>query len=208
MASNGIEQRKVDDLAGAAVVLDLAQRDQRRGRAEEAGDAVGQVHRRQHRLAVLEAVDGGKARHALDQRAEAGAPVVGAVLAPARDAHDDQTRISRQQDVGTHPHAFERARAEALDEEVGAGGKLEQRARVRAACADRGTGSSCCGRRPSSASTRPRSARRAACRLRGGSTLITSAPKSPRTCVSTLPANRRDMSRTRIPCSGPDAAGV
>jgi hypothetical protein len=42
----------------------------------------------------------------------------------------------------------------------------------------------------------------------GGSTLITSAPKSASTWVSVLPATRRDRSSTRTPRSAPHACGV
>src|ERR1051325_1590943 len=42
----------------------------------------------------------------------------------------------------------------------------------------------------------------------GGSTLITSAPKSASCKVSTLPATRRDRSITRTPFRGPRASGV
>ena len=48
-----VEQREVDDLAGAAT-LGHAQRDHRGGGAVEAGIAIRHVHRRQDGLAILE----------------------------------------------------------------------------------------------------------------------------------------------------------
>ena len=42
----------------------------------------------------------------------------------------------------------------------------------------------------------------------GGSTLITSAPKSARSPVSVLPATRRERSRMRTPSSGPGARAL
>src|SRR5687767_1402080 len=84
-----VEQRHVDDLA-AAGQLGRAQRDQRGRGAVESRDGVGEVHRRQHGLAVAEAVHRRKARHAFDQRAEAGPAPVRPILAPAGDAHHHQ----------------------------------------------------------------------------------------------------------------------
>jgi hypothetical protein len=57
-----IEERQVDHLAEAAVHFDLAQRDHHARRAVEAGVRIGHVHRRQHRLAVGEAVERREAR--------------------------------------------------------------------------------------------------------------------------------------------------
>ena len=85
-----IEQRQVDHLARAAALLDLAQRDQHGVRAVKSRHHVGERERRQHRRAVGEAVLRRKARHALDQAAEAGLVAIGPVLPPARHAHDDQ----------------------------------------------------------------------------------------------------------------------
>ena len=78
-----IEQRQVERLALAAVHFDLAQRHHDGAIAVQRGHGVGEIHRRQHRLAVLEAVHRGEAAIALDQRAEARLMAEAAVLAPA-----------------------------------------------------------------------------------------------------------------------------
>src|SRR5207244_1747868 len=71
-----IEERQVDHLALAAVHLDFTQRDEHSGYAVEPGVRIGHVDRWQHRLAIGKAVEGGEARDALDQRAEARAPAI------------------------------------------------------------------------------------------------------------------------------------
>ncbi len=121
-----VEQRQVDDLAAAATPLDLPQRDHHRKGAVEAGDHIGERGRRQGRLAVGKAGARGIARHALDQRAEAGPVAIGAVLPPARDAHDDEGGIATVQDLGAKPHRLERARAEILDQHLRAGEQIAQ----------------------------------------------------------------------------------
>jgi hypothetical protein len=90
---HGVEQRQIDHLAAPAVLLDFAQGDHRGGRAVEPGHGIREVHRRQHRLAVGETVERSESRHAFNQRAEAGAPLVRPVLAPAGNAHHDELRI-------------------------------------------------------------------------------------------------------------------
>ena len=94
--------------------------------AVEPGDHVGERGRRQDRLAVGEAGARGIARHALDQRAEAGPVAVGPVLAPARDAHDDEPRVARVQHVRAEPHLLQRAGAEILDQHLARCGEVEQ----------------------------------------------------------------------------------
>ena len=106
-----IEQRQVHHLALAAVHLDLAQRHHHRAVAVERGHGVGEIHRRQHRLAVAEAVHRGEAAIAFDQGAEARLVAIAAVLAPARDAHDDQLGIDLVQLGRRQPHVLEHARA-------------------------------------------------------------------------------------------------
>ena len=83
-----LQQRQIDDLALAALDLDLAQRDHGGIGAVEPGHHVGERRRRQHRRAVGKAGLGRVARHALHQRAEARLLGVGPRLPPARDAHD------------------------------------------------------------------------------------------------------------------------
>ena len=94
-----LQQRQVDDLALAALDLDLAQRDHGGVGAVEAGHHVGERGRRQHRGAVGKAGLGGVARHALHQRAEAGLLGVGPRLPPAGDAHDHEARVRGVQHV-------------------------------------------------------------------------------------------------------------
>ena len=110
----------------AALDLDPAQRDHHRERAVEPGDHVGQRGRRQYRLAVGEAGARGIARHALDQRAEAGPVAIRPALPPARDAHDHKPRIARVQHVRAEPHFFERAGPEILDQHLARRGEIEQ----------------------------------------------------------------------------------
>ena len=104
-----IEQRQVDHLALAAAHLDIAQADHHRRRPGQSGDAVGEIHRRQDRLAVGKAVDGSEARHAFDQRAEAGPLRIGAGLAPTGNAHDDQLRVDGEQCRGSEAHLLHHA---------------------------------------------------------------------------------------------------
>ena len=112
----GIEQRQVDDLPLAAA-LGFAQGDQCRRRAVQPGDGVGEVHRRQYRLAVAEPVHGSETRQSLDQRAEAGTPPVRSILAPARYADDHQLRVRPQEFLRREFHRLQRAGTEALDED-------------------------------------------------------------------------------------------
>ena len=119
---HGVEQGEVDHLSPPGA-LGMAQRDQGGGGAVEAGVGVAHEHRRQHRLAVGEAVYGGEARVALDQRAEARLVPVRARLPPAGDAHHHQPGIGRQQGLGRQPHLLQHAGAEALDQHGGPGGE-------------------------------------------------------------------------------------
>ena len=121
-----VEQRQIDDLARAALDLDPAQRHHDREGAVQPGDHVGQRGRRQYRLAVGKAGARGIARHALDQRAEAGPVAIGPALPPARDAHDHETRIAGVQHVRAEPHFFERAGTEILDQHLARRGEIEQ----------------------------------------------------------------------------------
>ena len=114
----GIEQRQVHHLALAAVHLDLAQRHHHRAVAVECRNGVGEIHRRQHRLAIAEAVHRGKAAIALDQGAEARLVAIAAVLAPARDAHDDQLGIDLVQLGRRQLHVLEHAGPEAFDQDL------------------------------------------------------------------------------------------
>jgi hypothetical protein len=59
-----------------------------------------------------------EARHRLDQRAKAGFLAVGAGLAEAGNAADDQARVARQQDVRAEADALQRAGPEVLDQGV------------------------------------------------------------------------------------------
>ncbi len=110
-----IEQRQVEHLARAAVDLDLAQRHQHRAIAVQRRHAVGEIHRRQHRLAVGKAVHRGETGVTLDQRAEARLVAIAPVLAPAGNAQNHQLRVDRAQLGRRHPHVFHHARPEALD---------------------------------------------------------------------------------------------
>ena len=115
---DGIEEALVDHLA-LPRRFRVAQRDHRGGGAVETRIAIGHVHRRQHRLAVGEAVHRGEAGIAFDERAEAGLVAVRPVLAPAADAHDDERRVDRAQGFGREAHGFQHAGTEALAEDRG-----------------------------------------------------------------------------------------
>ena len=91
-----LEQRQVDHLAGAALHARAPQRHHRGAGAVQAGRHVAEEHRRQHRLAVGEAVHRGEARVAFDQRAEAGLVAIRPGLAPARHARDHELGIERR----------------------------------------------------------------------------------------------------------------
>jgi len=161
-----IEQGQVDHLPVAAVVLDLAQRDHCGRGPIEAGHAIGEIHRGQHRLAIREAIERRKAGQPFDQRSEAGTLTVGPVLTPAGNAHDDQ--------LGIELVAIDRVPAPFSPECRGGSfrstGWRWRRASAAArrfpACASRHTGSFCCARRFSSGSRCRLCARRAAYRLR------------------------------------------
>src|SRR5690606_21222222 len=58
------------------------------------------------------------AAHRLANEAEAGAVCVGAGLAVARDAHDDEFRIERVERFGAHAPFFQRTGPEVFDENV------------------------------------------------------------------------------------------
>ena len=127
-----VEQRQVDHLAPAAVHLHLPERRHGREGASEAGDRVGEIHRRQDGLAIREAVHVGEAREPLDQRAETGTTPVGSCLAPTRNPHDHEPRLDRVQLGGRETHGLERSRPEALDQHGGPGNELaDQRDGVR-----------------------------------------------------------------------------
>ena len=97
-----------------------AQQGRHRGHgARQPGDHVGERQGRQHRLAVGKAGAVGKAAHRLDQRAETGLLGIGAGLAEAGNAHDDEARVARQQQIGGEAHGLERAGPVVLDEDVG-----------------------------------------------------------------------------------------
>jgi hypothetical protein len=121
-----IEQRQVDHLPAAAVHLDFAQRDHRRGRAVQPGIRIGHVHRRQHRLAVGKTVERGESRNAFDQGAEARTAPVRAGLAPTRDAHDHKLRVPREHQLGREAHLLQRVGAEALHQDGGRFDELQQ----------------------------------------------------------------------------------
>ena len=164
---------------------------------------VGEVHRRQHRLAVGEAVDRGEARHALDQRAEARAAGGRARPVPSRRcARSTSFGLVCSSSSGRELHRLQRAGAEALDEHRRRRHQLQQQL-ARLGLAQVEAQALLVAR----VELPVRSRRPSVCQARsvspaGGSTLITSAPKSPSTCVSVLPATRRERSSTRTPSSG------
>jgi len=121
-----LEQREVDHLPGTAAQLHLAQRRHHRERTLDAGDHVGQRERRQHRLAVGEAVAVGEAGHRLDQGAEAGAVAVRAGLAEAGDAHHDERGVGLEQHLRREAHRLQGAGAVILDQHLRAAHQPEQ----------------------------------------------------------------------------------
>ncbi len=86
-----LEQVHVDDLAHPRV-----HRHHRGEGGGQAGDLVGEGDGREQRRPVGLAVDAGEARQRLGQRGEARPAGVGAVLAEAGDAGDDQPRVARR----------------------------------------------------------------------------------------------------------------
>jgi len=121
-----IEQRQIDHLPLPAVHFDFPQRDHHRTGAVETRVGIRHVHRRQHRLAIGEAVQRREARHAFDQRAETGPAVVRTVLPPARDAHDHEPGIAFEQGLRREAHFLQRAGTEAFDEHLRAWYQLQQ----------------------------------------------------------------------------------
>ena len=120
-----LQQADVDHLTAAAVDLDVAHRDDGGHGAGEPGDHVGHGQGRQDRLAIVEAVARGEARHGLDQRAEARPLGVGSRLPEPRDPHDDQLGIALVQLIGADAELLEIAIAEALDQHVEVRGEVE-----------------------------------------------------------------------------------
>jgi hypothetical protein len=188
--------------AGIAVV----ERHHHGADAGHAGDRVGQPEGGQRRRPVGLAGQVGEAAHRLHQRAERGAIAVGAVLAEAGDAHDDQAGVDLVQPLGSEAPALEGAGPEVLHQDVGVPHEVEEQ--IGALRHGRGGDrrSACCGRSPSTTGpARRRRARARACRpgRSGCSTLMTSAPKSPRIWQISGPARIVEQSSTRIPASGP-----
>ena len=145
-----VEQRQVDDLAGAALGLDLAQRDHHRKGAIEPGDHVGERGRRQGRLAVGKTGARGIARHALDQGAEAGPVAVGPVLAPAGNPQDDRgAGCARCSTSGPSPIASSVPGRKFSISTCARRDRGRGTARARAPRAGSSPRSSCCANRPS-----------------------------------------------------------
>ena len=203
-----IEQRQVDHLPAAAVHLDLAQRDHRRRprrRARRprrrgtsaAAPARGRRSRSSRRSPTCP-------RSACRSRAGGGRARPGPSRRCARPPASDCAASSAS---GARP-IFSSVPGRKLSTKTARRGHAASAAaRAPRACAGRGTGSSCCARRASSGCATPFVCQARSVSPAGGSTLITSAPKSPSSCVSVLPATRRDRSSTRTPSSGPLAAG-
>src|SRR5262250_79471 len=120
-----LEEAQVDDLAAAAVDLDVAHGDHRGHGARQSRDHVGHGQRREDRLTVLEAVARGEARHGLDQGAEPGALRVWPGLPEAGDADEDELGIALEERVGADAEALEIAEAEALDHDLEVGHEIE-----------------------------------------------------------------------------------
>ena len=161
-----------------------------------------------HRLAVGKAGARGIARHALDQRAEAGPVAIGAVLAPARDAHDDQAAgCARCSSAGPSP-IFSSVPGRKFSISTSAlGDQVEQQlAAARLAQGQRHALLVAGVELPVDAdAVGLPGAQRVA--LSGSSILMTSAPKSASCEATALPATSRDRSTTRMPSSGQAASG-
>ena len=148
----------------------------------EGGDAVGEAERRQGRRAVGLARDGREAAHRLGEGAEAGPGRVGAGLAEAGHAGDDEPRVGGVQGGRSEVPAFEGAGPEVLDEDVGVGREPQQERRLLRAAEVDGDGALVATQRlpPQADAVLGGAVAAGGSGRRGCSTLITSAPKSPR----------------------------
>ncbi len=133
----------------------------------------------------------------------------GSGLAVAADAHDDESRVGGVQRLPAESPPFERAGAEVLDQDVGVRSEVADEAlpllltqvdRDAALVATRDlppdAAAWCVAAAPL-----PQNVARS-----GGSTLMTSAPRSPSSCPQNGPAITWPSSMTRMPASGPAPA--
>ena len=112
-------ERDVDDLANAGDLITVTKRRQHGGRARQGRHHVGHRERRQRRRALGLTGGDGEPAHGFHHRAEAGPIAIWTVLAPTRDASDDEPPIEAEQDVGAQAPLLQRAGDEILDEDVG-----------------------------------------------------------------------------------------
>ncbi len=122
------DDRHVDDLP-VARRLGAAQRGGDGEARRQGGDAVGETERRQRRRTVGLAGERGEPAHRLGDGSEAGPPGVRAGLAERRHPGDHQRRVGGVELLGPEAPAFQRARAEVLDQHVGACRQPQQQRR-------------------------------------------------------------------------------
>jgi hypothetical protein len=151
-----------------------------------------------------------QAAHRFADHAEGGAVALRPVLAVAGDARDHQVGPRRAQGRFAEAQLLQLARAEVLHQRVAPRGEAQRqlpRARLLQVQRDAALvpavdgppgGVALVAARPTAAPGRRRP---------GGSTLMTSAPRSPSSRVQKGAATKCPSSRTRRPASGPDPGG-
>ncbi len=120
----GVGDRRVDDLARRAARVARVERHQDPLERRLRGERVAERDARARRRLVGVAVDVAEAGDRLAARGEARAVAVAAALAVARDARVDAARIDGVHLLGAEVPALHRARAEVLDDHVGARAQL------------------------------------------------------------------------------------
>jgi len=117
-------QGDVDHLSLAAIDLAVVQRSQDADHAMQRGEGIADRHAAAHRHPPRLAGEVAQAAHRLADHAEARQVAVRAGLAITRDAQHDEARIQLRQHIPAHAPAFQRTRAEILDQHVGFGDEL------------------------------------------------------------------------------------
>ena len=87
----------------------------------QCGQGVADGHAHAHRNAPWLGREVAQPAHGFTDHAKAGLVAIGARLAVARDAQDDEARVELVQFLRRHAPAFQRPRPEILDQHVGLG---------------------------------------------------------------------------------------
>ena len=161
------------------------------GYAHAAGRAVGIAH------------DIAPSAHGFANAAKSGTFRIGARLAIARHAHDDQARVDRLQDIGAQPPFFDGAGLEILDQDIGGGDQFADQFLTFGIRKFADTAFLLRATTSHHSLSSPRPQLRIGSPWPGGSTLMTSAPMSPSNCPQKGPAINWPSSITRISLSAP-----